>query len=100
MVRMSIYPVEKVKACFRNHNLSVFIAERGNAIAVSVRTFKVGGIRGLLDDSPQEFVTIQTAVQVALELQLRGKIRLFSQSYFHAVTAPILINLNLFHLNI
>jgi len=37
-----------------------------------VRSFKVGGIKGLLDNSPNEFVTIQTAVQVALELQLLG----------------------------
>jgi len=46
--------------------------ERGNAIAVSVRSFKVGGIGGLLESSPQDLVSISTAMQVALELQLRG----------------------------
>jgi hypothetical protein len=37
-----------------------------------VRSFKVGGIGGLLESSPQDLVSISTAMQVALELQLRG----------------------------
>lgn len=37
---------------------------------MSVRNFKVAGIRGLLDSD--EFVSIQTAVQVALEYQMLG----------------------------
>eukprot|EP01035_Chromulina_nebulosa_P024334 gene24333-31664_t len=52
--------------------LRIVLYERGNAIAVSVRSFKVGGIGGLLESSPQDLVSISTAMQVALELQLRG----------------------------
>ena len=44
--------------------------ERGNAIAVSVRSFRVAGIRGLLNSD--EVLTIQTAVRVAMEYQTRG----------------------------
>lgn len=45
-------------------------AERNNAIAVSVRSFRVAGIRGLLNSD--EVLTIQTAVRVAMEYQTRG----------------------------
>lgn len=45
-------------------------AERSNAIAVSVRSFRVAGIRGLLNSD--EVLTIQTAVRVAMEYQTRG----------------------------
>ena len=38
--------------------------ERGNAIAVSVRSFRVAGIKGLVAHDQDEAVTIQTAVQV------------------------------------
>ena len=44
--------------------------ERNNAIAVSVRNFRVAGIRGLLNSD--EILTIQTAVRVAMEYQTRG----------------------------
>lgn len=45
-------------------------SERNQAIAVSVRNFRVAGIRGLLNSD--DVVTIQTAVQVAMEYQLLG----------------------------
>lgn len=48
----------------------IIFLERGHAIAVSVRNFKVAGIRGLLNSD--EIVTIQTAVQVAMEYQMMG----------------------------
>ena len=47
-----------------------YFLERNNAIAVSVRSFRVAGIRGLLNSN--EVLTIQTAVRVAMEYQTRG----------------------------
>ena len=44
--------------------LRIVFYERGNAIAVSVRNFRVGGIKGLLNSNPEEAVSILTAVQV------------------------------------
>lgn len=44
--------------------------ERNRAIAVSVRNFRVAGIRGLLNSD--EVLSIRTAVQVAMEYQTRG----------------------------
>ena len=44
--------------------------ERNSAIAVSVRSFRVAGIRGLLNSD--EVLTIQTAVRVAMEYQTKG----------------------------
>eukprot|EP01038_Epipyxis_sp_PR26KG_P016268 gene16268-22159_t len=51
--------------------LRVVLYERGNAIAVSVRNFRVAGIRGLFDSS-DEIVTIQAAVQIAVQYQVNG----------------------------
>ena len=48
------------------YSLRIAFYERGNAIAVSVRSFRVAGIKGLLDNS-EDVVTIQTAVQVSLK---------------------------------
>ena len=45
--------------------LRIVFYERGNAIAVSVRNFRVGGIKGLLNSNPEEAVSILTAVQVS-----------------------------------
>lgn len=47
-----------------------FNLERDNAIAVSVRNFRVAGIRGIINSD--EVLTIQTAVQIAVQYQTRG----------------------------
>jgi tetratricopeptide (TPR) repeat protein len=52
--------------------LRIVFYERGNAIAVSVRNFRVGGIKGLPDRPTDEAVTILTAVQVAVHYQATG----------------------------
>lgn len=52
--------------------LRVVFYERGDAIAVSIRNFRVGGIKGLITQLPNEIVSIQTAVQVAVEYQVKG----------------------------
>ena len=49
---------------FYHFCLCSLISERGNAIAVSVRSFRVAGIKGLVAHDQDEAVTIQTAVQV------------------------------------
>jgi hypothetical protein len=51
--------------------LRIVFFERGNAIAVSVRNFRVAGIKGL-GAHPDDAVTIQTAVQVAVHYQASG----------------------------
>ena len=51
--------------------LRIVFFERGNAIAVSVRNFRVAGIKGL-GAHPDDAVTIQTAVQVAVHYQTSG----------------------------
>lgn len=43
--------------------------EHGHAIAVSVRTFRVAGIKAIPDS---DMVSIKTAVQVAVRLQMKG----------------------------
>lgn len=53
--------------------LRVAFYERGRAIAVSVRNFKVAGIVGVLDNV-DDIVTIQTAVQVAMIYQTRDMV--------------------------
>jgi hypothetical protein len=49
------------------YSLRVAFFERGNAIAVSVRSFVVGGVTGLLEGSDTP-VAIRTAVQMAIKL--------------------------------
>jgi tetratricopeptide (TPR) repeat protein len=55
----------------QQYSLQVSFYERGKAIAVSVRNFRVAGIRGLVDGS-DEPVTIMTAVQLAIQYQTRS----------------------------
>ena len=50
------------------YSLRVLFRERGKTIAMSVRTFRVAGITGVLDTP----VTIETALQVAVKHQLAG----------------------------
>lgn len=51
----------------------IVLYERKNAIAVSVRNFRVAGIRGVTPGAGSEdVVTIRTAVQVAMQLQTSG----------------------------
>lgn len=50
--------------------LLVSVSERGKAIAVSVRNFRIGGVRNSFDG--ESILTIQTALQIAVEYQLRG----------------------------
>ena len=52
------------------YSLRVIFYERNEAIAVSVRNFRVGGIK--VASSDDEVVTIQTAVQMALSYELKG----------------------------
>jgi hypothetical protein len=47
------------------YSLRVAFYERGSAIAVSVRSFRVAGIRGVPDYGADKMVTIQAAVQVS-----------------------------------
>lgn len=56
-----------------HYSLRISLFERGNVIAVSVRTFRVGGIIGILDGSDAP-VTIHTAVQVAIHFQTHSMI--------------------------
>lgn len=51
----------------------VIFFERGDAIAVSVRNFRVGGLKGIVEHNEDEVVTIQTAVQLAINYQLNGQ---------------------------
>lgn len=53
-----------------SYSLRVIFYERNEAIAVSVRNFRVGGIK--VTNSEDEVVTIQTAVQLALSYELSG----------------------------
>lgn len=55
------------------YSLRVAFFERGEAIAVSVRNFRVAGVKGIMEDNRERIVSIQTAVQVALTLQLSGR---------------------------
>lgn len=52
------------------YTLRVAFYERGKAIAVSVRNFKVAGIEGLVEG---DVVSIQTAVQVAMHYQTSSR---------------------------
>eukprot|EP01041_Mallomonas_annulata_P011823 gene11823-24788_t len=53
------------------YSLRVVFLERKRAIAVSVRSFRVAAIKGLLDDTDTP-VSIQSAVQIAIKKQLSG----------------------------
>lgn len=53
------------------YSLRVLFLERGRNIAMSVRSFRVGGIIGILDDITQA-VTIETALQVGVKAQMSG----------------------------
>lgn len=57
-----------------HYSVRVVFYERGNAIAVSVRNFRVAGIKGLLTNGGDETVTvtIQAAMQVAINFQIKG----------------------------
>jgi tetratricopeptide (TPR) repeat protein len=46
------------------------LIDKGNAVAVSVRNFRVGGIRGL--PNMEGIMTIKTALQVAVQYQTKG----------------------------
>lgn len=65
-----VYNIHGLKAGI-SYMLRVVLFERGNAIAVSVRNFKVGGVL-YMHDSTDELVTIQSAVQVAMKYQAIG----------------------------
>lgn len=54
-----------------NYALRVVLTERQQAIAVSVRNFRVGGIRGL-PQYQNTIVTIKTAVELAVAYQTKG----------------------------
>ena len=55
-----------------NYTLRVLFLERGKVIALSVRSFKVGGVIGVLAHDEKRAVSIQTALQVALQHQVNG----------------------------
>ena len=50
------------------YSLRVLFRERGKTIAMSVRSFRVAGIVGVLDEP----VTIETALQVGVKHQIKG----------------------------
>lgn len=54
------------------YTLRILFLERGKVIALSVRSFKVGGVIGVLADDESLPVSIQTALQVALQHQVNG----------------------------
>lgn len=54
----------------RQYSLRIVLFERGDAIAVSVRSFRVAGIATMVGSG--EVVTIKTALQVAMQLQATG----------------------------
>ncbi len=60
------------------YSLRIVFYERGKAIAMSVRSFRVAGIKGVFDDgstgapADDNPVTIQTALQVAVQHQTIG----------------------------
>jgi tetratricopeptide (TPR) repeat protein len=64
----------------QQYSLQVSFYERGKVIAVSVRNFRVAGIRGLVDGS-DEPVTIMTAVQLALQYQTRSMMERAEEIY-------------------
>lgn len=54
------------------YTLRVLFQERGKVIALSVRSFRVGGVIGVLEGDQGRPVSIQTALQVALQHQVNG----------------------------
>ncbi len=54
------------------YTLRILFLERGKVIALSVRSFRVGGVIGVLADDENRPVSIQTALQVALQHQVNG----------------------------
>lgn len=54
------------------YSLRVLFLERGKVIALSVRSFRVGGVIGVLAGDESRPVSIQTALQVALKHQVNG----------------------------
>jgi hypothetical protein len=56
------------------YSLRVIFLERGRTIAMSVRSFRVGGIVGvLLGEETDHAVTIETAIQVGVKAQMDGE---------------------------
>lgn len=53
------------------YSLRVIFLERGKTIAMSIRTFRVGGVVGILEDATKA-VSIETALQVAVKAQVKG----------------------------
>lgn len=53
------------------YSLQVLFIERGKTIAMSVRSFRVGGVLGILDDG-NHAVSIETAIQVGVKAQMDG----------------------------
>jgi Tfp pilus assembly protein PilF len=68
------------------YSLRIAFYERGNAIAVSVRSFRVAGIKGLVANNQDEVVTIMTAVQVAVNYQASGMEALAESIYRDILT--------------
>ena len=54
----------------RQYSLRIVLFERGDGIAVSVRSFRVAGVETAVGSG--EMVTIQSAIQVAMQLQTTG----------------------------
>ncbi len=54
-----------------SYSLRILFLERGKVIAMGLRSFRVAGILGVIKDTP---VTIQTALQIALNHQTSGLI--------------------------
>ena len=63
------------------YSLRVVLFERGNAIAMSVRSFRVGGLSGILREDEAAVVTISTALEVAVRHQTSGAHKEAEQIY-------------------
>jgi hypothetical protein len=61
------------------YSLQVLFLERGRIIAMSVRSFRVGGILGVLDGN--QAVSIETAIQVGVKAQMEGSYDQAEQIY-------------------
>lgn len=57
-------------AAGQNYQLRAYVLHRNEVIAVSIRSFRVAGIK--LEEEPQSLVTLETALQVALSLHEAG----------------------------
>jgi hypothetical protein len=54
------------------YSLRVVFLERGRMIAMSVRSFRVGGVVGVLVEDSEQAVSIETAIQVGVKAQMEG----------------------------